>query len=482
MGSSSRKKRATKREQRDSVLPEGQGGRVLDRLLLLEHVISRDEVLQVLEDTGCLDARRCTLTFEVACWLVLAMGVLTELPLCHVFKASRRLYRGEDTPHRSSLCRARQRLGVAPMRLLFERLARPLATLLTPGAFYKGLRLMGMDGVLYTVPDSDANAAAFGYPQGGRGKGAFPQIRKLSLVELGTHAEQAFALKGLKEKESGEQSMAPALIRHLGPGMLLLWDRGFFSYNLWQAVQLRSCQLLARVSVRLVLRPFQTLSDGSYLAKVYPSSHERSKNRWGIVVRVIRYTHNDPRRVNCGQEHVLMTTLLDAEKHPAQELILLYHERWEIELTFDEQKTHQTPPRPTKPTHLRSETPLGVVQEIYTLSIGHYVTRSLMAEAAAQEELDPDRLSFLGCLHLLQTRMPECPGEEQARADWMETLLTELGKERIEPRRNRINPRVVRVKMSKFKKKRPEHRGLQILEKAFADVIVPLSVAQAATG
>ena len=481
MGSTSRKKRTTKREQRDSTLPEGHGGRVLDKLLLLEHVISRDAVLQVLEDTGCLDARRCTLNFEVACWVVLAMGILIDLPIRQVFKAARRLYPNEDTPHRSSLCRARKRLGVAPVRLLFERIARPLATALTPGAFYKGLRLMGIDGVLYTVPDSPANAAAFGYPKGGRGTGAFPQIRKLSLVELSTHAEQAFVLKGIREKESGEQSMAPALLRHLQRGMLLMWDRGFLSYKLWQAVLLR-CELLARVSARLILRPEKTLCDGSYLARLYPNPHDRTKDRWGILVRVIRYTHNDPKRVGCSQEHVLLTTLLDAQAHPAQELIILYHERWEIELTFDEQKTHMTPPRVTKPAHLRSESPLGVVQELYALSIGHYVTRSLMAEAAAQTEQDPDRLSFLGCLQILKTRLPECPADQQARREWMEVFLAELAKERTERRRNRINPRVVRIKMSKFKKKRPEHRGLKKLERAFSDVIVPLAAAQPATG
>jgi hypothetical protein len=481
MGSVSRKTRATKHEQRDSTLPEGHGDRVLDKLLLLEHVISRDEVLQVLHDTECFDARRCTLTFEVACWVVLAMGILTDLPIRQVFKAARRLYPHEDTPHRSSLCRARQRLGVAPLRLLFERIARPLATVLTPGAFYKGLRLMGIDGVLYTVPDSETNAAAFGYPQGGRGSGAFPQVRKLSLVELSTHAEQAFVLKGIREKESGEQSMAPALIRHLQRGMLLMWDRGFLSYKLWQAVLLR-CDLLSRVSVRLILRPVKHLCDGSHLSKLYPSSNDRTKDRWGILVRVIRYTHSDPKRVDCGKEHILLTTLLDAEKYPAEELILLYHERWEIELTFDEQKTHLTPPRPTKPAHLRSETPLGVVQEIYALSIGHYVTRSLMAEAAAQSGQDPDRLSFLGCLQILKARLPECPADEQERAEWMELFLAEMAKEKTEPRRNRINPRVVRVKMSKFGKKRPEHRGIKELERAFVDVIVPLSVTQSASG
>lgn len=481
MGSTSRKKRTTKREQRESTLPEGHGARVLDKLLLLEHVISPDEVLQVLHDTGCLDARRCTLTFEVTCWIVLAMGILTDLPIRQVFKAARRLYPNEATPHRSSLCRARQRLGVAPLRLLFERIARPLANLDTPGAFYKGLRLMGLDGMIYTVPDSPSNAAAFGYPQGGRGSGAFPQVRKLSLVELGTHAEQAFALKGVREKESGEQSMAPALLRHLQRGMLLMWDRGFFSYKLWQAVLLR-CDLLARVKVHLILRPVKHLSDGSHLSKLFPSAQDRTKDRYGILVRVIRYTHSDPNRVGCGQEHALLTTLLDAQKHPAEELILLYHERWEIETTFAEQKTHLTPPRTTKSAHLRSESPLGVVQEIYALSIGHYVTRSLMAEAAAQSDQDPDRLSFLGCLQILKARLPECPGDEKERAAWIELFLGELAKERTDKRRNRINPRVVRIKMSKFKKKRPEHRETNPLKSAFGDVIVLLPVPQPPTG
>jgi Insertion element 4 transposase N-terminal/Transposase DDE domain len=481
MASTSQRKRTTKRQPRDSTLPAGHGGRVLDRLLLLEQVIPRADVVQVLHATGCLDARRCTLTFEVTCWLVLAMGLLTDLPIRQVFKAARRLYPAEQTPHRSSLCRARQRLGVAPLRLLWERLARPLATDQAPGACYQGLRLMGLDGVLYTVPDSAANAAAFGYPQGGRGPGAFPQLRKLSLVELGTHAEQAFVLKGVRDKESGEQSMAPALLRHLRRGMLLLWDRGFFSYSLWQAVLLR-CELLARVNVRLVLRPLQALGDGSHLSKLYPSASDRTRDRWGITVRVLRYTHTDPQRVGCGQEHVLLTTLLDAETYPARELILLYHERWEIELTFDEQKTHLTPPRVTKPAHLRSETPLGVVQEVYALALGHYATRGLMAAAAAGEGLDPDRLSFAGCLQILRTRLPEYPADAGARAPWLGVLLAELGQEQTEPRRNRINPRVVRVKMSKFKKKRAEHRGIKELEKSFAEVIIPLPGAQAAAG
>src|SRR3954465_3233743 len=146
MGSESKRKRTTKRKQRDRTLPPGHGDRVLDKLLLLEHVIPRGEVLQVLHDTGCLDARRCTLTFEVTCWLVLAMGLLTEMPIRAVLKPARRLTPCDWAPNRAALCKARQRLGLAPIRLLFERLARPPATPQTPGAFYHRFAPVGGGG------------------------------------------------------------------------------------------------------------------------------------------------------------------------------------------------------------------------------------------------------------------------------------------------------------------------------------------------
>ena len=459
-----------------SLLPVGETGRVLDRLLLLEQVIGPQRVRQALEDTGCFDSRRCRLTREVIFWVVLAMGLLTDLPIRQVFKACRRLRPGEATPHRSSLCLARQRLGLAPVRRLHEQTVRLLATPQTPGAFYKGWRLMALDGSVYNVPDSDANAAAFGRPSGARGDGAFPQIRKLSLVEVGTHVEVALVAKGIKEPDSGEQRLAPGLFRHLRPDMLLVWDRGFFSYVLWKWVVTQGCQLLARVSSRLVLRPTQPLADGSYLAQIYPCESERNRDRQGLAVRVIRYTLNDPQRVGHGQEHVLLTTLLDAERYPAEELVLLYHERWEIELVYDEQKTHQNPWRVSKPADLRSQTPQGVLQELYALSLGHFVGRSVMVEAAAREGLDPDRLSFVGCLHILRCRLPECPDPTStAFAEWYGGLLEEVSRERTDViRRNRINPRVVKVKMSKFKKKRPEHRGLPPLQQTFAESVVML--------
>jgi Insertion element 4 transposase N-terminal/Transposase DDE domain len=454
-------------------LSPDESGRILDRLAGLEQVIPPEAVRQALAATARTNPRRCTLTHEVVCWVVLAMGILTELPIRQVFKHARRLRVGETTPHRSRLCVARRRLGIAPVRHLFEQVVRPLARPETPGAFYRGFRLVGFDGTVFDVPDSDANAAAFSRPSAGpRGAGAFPQIRKLSLVELGTHVELAFVARS---GSHGEQSMVGGLLRHLTAEMLLLEDRGFFGYDHWNEVTSRGVKVLARVKSGLILEPTRTLADGSYLAKIYRTPSDRRQDREGIVVRVIRYRLDDPQRVGHGEVHTLITNLFDADLYPAKELIILYHERWEQELVYDEQKTHQDPRRATKPAHLRSETPTGVIQEVYALALGHFVARALMFEAAATVGLDPDRLSFLGCLQILKCRLPECnSATPEAFAAWYRGLLWEMQGERTDPRRNRTNPRVIKRKMSKWKKKRPEHRRPQPMKKTFVEAVVML--------
>src|SRR3954470_3096242 len=194
-------------------LPADDSGRVLDRLAGLEQVIRPEDIQQALAATGRVNSRRCTLTHEVMLWVVLAMGLFTDLPIRQVFKHARRLPRGEDSPHRSSLCVARQRLGVEPVRYLFERVVHPLAQPDTPGAFYRDMRLMGLDGTVLDVPDSEANAAAFARPSAGeRVDGAFPQVRKLSLVELGTHVEVALVVDYISR---GEHTMFDTMITHL---------------------------------------------------------------------------------------------------------------------------------------------------------------------------------------------------------------------------------------------------------------------------
>jgi hypothetical protein len=447
-----------------------EAGKVLDKLLLLQKIIPEGEVRQLLEELHLEESRPCVLNAEVTFWIVLLMGLVPSVAYENLFEAARRLVGGEKTPGRSAICQSRARLGIAPPRLLFERTCRVAATFQTPGAFYKGWRLMAIDGTIYTAPDSDANASAFGYPEGGRSRGAFPQVRKLSLVETGTHLEVALTIKGIREKDSGERSMVPALLKHIKSGMLLLWDRGFFSYKLYQEFMLRG-QILARVSSRLILQPIEELRDGSYIAKVYPSPAERCKDRYGIRTRVIRYRLNDQQRVGHQEEHVLLTTLHDAKHYPALELIELYHKRWQIEEVFDEQKTHQTGKTVVKPTHLRSRTPLGVMQEIYALAIDHYAIRRVMLEAADYAGAAPTDLSFVGCLEVIRHHMAECPTDPMSWQAWRLALLQRLASKRIVKQPNRVNPRVVRTKMSKFKKKRPEHRGIKPVDKDFVATV-----------
>jgi hypothetical protein len=442
------------RQQADGTLPMGGTFDLFDRVQGLSQVIHPDWVRQALHDTGHANSTTCCLTPEVTCWLVVAMGLFTDLPLEQVFQACRRLCPGEVTPHRSSLCEARKRLGSAPLQALFHRTVRLLASADTPGAFYHGLRLMAVDGTVFDLPDFPANVEAFGRPKGGRS------------------VEVDFVLGPCS---TGETSLLPGLLHHLGPGMLVLWDRNFFSFPLWKRLVRRGVHILARVKKNLVLRSLRTLPDGSYLAKIYRNDADRRYDRAGIRVRVLRYTLDDPQRVGHAEEHRLLTSLLDAKTHPAPELIELYHERWEIELVYDEQKTHQDPPRATKPAHLRSQTPEGIRQEAYALSLGHFVTRALMAQAAARRGLDPDTLSFLGCLQSLRNRLPECVTlTAEGIGRWFDGLLGELGRKTLPARANRVNPRVVKRKMSKFKKKRPEHRPVPPLKKTFAQSVVML--------
>ncbi|MGL5098237.1 MAG: IS4 family transposase [Planctomycetia bacterium] len=442
----------------------------MDRLAGLCKVISPAIIEQALSDSGRVGQKACTLSHRTMLWVVLAMGLLTHLPIRQVFKHARRMIGDQQTPARSSLCEARQRLGVEPVRAVFDRVVRPLATPTTPGAFYRGLRLMGIDGTILDTPDTPANAARFERSTGGRGEGAFPQLRKVSLVELGTHVEVALAIGGWQDSE---QKLVEPLWDKIPADALLLADRGFFSCEHWKTLDSRGVKLLLRIKNNLVLKPIRRLPDGSYEAKIYPSPRDRSHDRNGVLVRVIEYALDDPQRVGHGETHRLMTNLFDAERYPAKELACEYHERWEIELVFDEQKTHLDPLRAGKPADFRSETPAGVEQEVYALSLGHFVVRAMMLEAAKSEALDVDRLSFTGCLRILQARLPECASSSPEPLDrWYELLLAEMSRERNDPRRNRTNPRVVKRKMSKFAKKRPEHRSRPRLKKVFADTVV----------
>jgi hypothetical protein len=430
----------------------------------LYQLIPAERLAFILEQTGRQSQRRRRLPASSVAWLVVAMGLFANLSIPQVW---RRLHPSTDEPEpvESAFTQARQRLGVTPLRQLFEQCARPMATHQTVGAFYRGWRLMGLDSTVLDLPDTPANDHAFGRPGTGRAPGAFPQIRLLALCELGTHAICGLSLKPCRRNE---QVMVPALLDLLEPGLLLLWDRGFFSYDLVRRVLASGAHLLARVQTRLTLTPLRHLADGSYLAKLYPSAQARSQDRDGLEVRVIEYTHDDPHRPGCGQRHRLITDLLNPDDLPAAEAPLVYHERWEEELALDEVKTHLS----GREVPLRSKQPAGVVQEVYGLVLAHYLIRRVLHDAAVTGSVDPDRLSFSGGVRILQCHLPETP--QRPAAVWYGRLLREVRRQELRPRRERWYPRVIKRKMSNWKKKRPEHlRPLQP-SKPFREAVVLL--------
>ena len=418
------------------------------RLAGLKRIVPLKIVKMVLQQSRRRRRRCGRLPAALVLWFVLALGLFCRDCYRQVFRCLGP-FCNSGLPGRSTLCEARQSLGVRPLVLLVQRVVALLASAGTAGAFYRGMRLMALDGFVVNVPDTPENQRVFGTSPGARGASAFPQVRLLALCEVGTHVIWRWLSKPVG---FSEQSMCPPILRHLQTGMLLLWDRNFLSWPRFGQVVAAGAHLLARVQSQQVFRPLKRLPDGSYLARLYPSGDHRRRESGGVLVRIIAYTFGDPHRPGAGQKHRLLTTLLDPALDPAERLVALYHERWEEELTIDELKNHQLE-RPV----LRSQTPAGVIQELYAVLLDHYILRVLMHEAAALVHLPPRQLSFTGTVKILRCRIAEYPSQPSGQLRWWHNLLAEIAQEPLPPRRNRINPRVIKRKMSKWKKKRPQH-------------------------
>lgn len=433
------------------------------RLSALKRIIPRRKITEALRCThrGQTDCPRVGDGFMI--WFVIALGLFCRDCYRQIYRWLVPWKKG-GVPGRSTLCEARQRIGAAPLVYLAKTLVQLLARPDTPGAFYRGLRLMALDGFVVDLPDTPANDAVFGRPGTRRAPGAFPQAQLLGLVEVGTHVFWRWLVKPC---HTAEVRMTPPLLKHLTAGMLLMWDRNFLTYEHVRQVRARRAHLLARIKKNQIFPPLRRLPDGSYLAKLYRNASDRRADRAGIRVRIIEYTLDDPHRPGAGEKHRLLTTLLDARRDPAATLVELYHARWEEELSIDELKTHEME-RPV----LRSQTPAGVVQELYGLMLAHYVVRALMHEAAGRVPISPLRLSFVGTLKILRCRLPQCPRGEPGRQRWFDDLLEEVSEEVIPTRRNRINARVIKRKMSNWLKKRPEHYHCPQPTKQFRESVV----------
>ena len=278
--------------------------------------------------------------------------------------------------------------------MLFERVALPTSTQGSLGSWWRGLRLVAIDGTVLDLPDTASNEAHFGKPGNGRGqmKGAFPQARVVALAECGTHAIIGAQIGPCT---TGETTLARGLFTLLDDGMLLLVDRGFCGYDLWQKAAATGAQLCWRTRSNAVLPVTQELADGSYLSVLRPPTGNGGQP---ITVRVVEYTLSHPSRALGEPPIRLITTLVDPTQAPAIELAALYGQRWEEENAFDELKTHQRGAGRV----LRSKSPEMVTQEIYAHLLVHYAIRALINAAAEPEELDPDRVSFMRSIRVIR--------------------------------------------------------------------------------
>jgi len=354
---------------------------------------------RVVAETGKTEARHRLLPARVVVYYVMAMALYAQASyeevMRHLVEGLSWLThwrKGWQVPSKVAIFKSRSRLGVEPVRELFESVARPLAEPGLEGAWYRGWRLMAIDGTCLDVADTEANDRAFGRAGSGRGKAAFPQLRMAGLAECGTHAIVAAALGPYVQSE---ESLAEEVCSRLEPGMLCLADRGLFSYRLWQIAQAQGAELLWRVLGNLRLEPEQVFEDGSWITRIYHSSDRHREPP--LMARAIEYVLDDPGRQS-AERYRLLTTVLDSEQAPALELAALYAQRWEFENALDELKTHQRGPKVV----LRSKQPDGVYQEAYGYLLTHYAIRALIHDAAVESGLDPDRLSFLRTLRVVR--------------------------------------------------------------------------------
>ncbi len=350
-----------------------------------------------------------------------------------------------------------------------------------PSAFFGRYRLMAIDGTVFNTADTPANAAAFGRSSNQYGPGAYPQVRSILLAECGSHAVVGVEID---RYDVSEVHGAHRLLEEVGPEMLVMVDAGLTSGGFLEHARQQRAHVLAALEAGAWehLSRQRRLADGSVLAWVDKSRPGQAHYplREGMWVRIISYRVTDERLGEGGKVYRLVTTLLNPRVAPALTLVALYHERWEVELVIDEIKTHERAQRKV----LRSKTPEGVRQELYGIYLAHYAVRVLLAQAAVEAEVDPDRLSFTeGLFELTEMISLALTLEpEEATEPLLARLQHKMAQHVLPARRLRINRREVKQIYNKYKPKKrhvpppkPFEPEDQFLD--FVDLLDPLAPA-----
>ena len=396
---------------------------------------------EALAATGTTQSRVRDLPSRVVIYLLLAGCLFGEVGYLGVWDKLTGSLAGiaTATPTGGALAQARRRLGVAPLRWLFDLLRGPAATIGQRGTRWRGLLVCAIDGTTITVPDSPAVLARFTKQAGHHGGTGYPQLRVLALVACGTRTliDAVFGPTTI-----GETSYAPALLRSLRAGMIVLADRNFAAKDLIADIAAAKADVLVRVKNGRRMPMLARYRDGSYLSMLGPL-------RVRVIEAEITIATTAGRRT---ETYRLATTLLDPHRYPAAELIRLYHERWEIETAYLELKSSILGGRV-----LRARTSVGVEQEVYALLITYQLLRTAMADTTSTRPgFDPDRASFTIALHAARDLLIQAAG---VIADTVIDLAGAIGRHVLArpmpDRRLRVSPRIVKRAISKYQARGP---------------------------
>ena len=419
---------------------------------------------QALNETGTASVRRRKLSAPMVVWLVIGMAlfrdrsiqeVVSHLGLVLPSQKNKRPTAGK-TVAPSAIPQGRYRVGAAPIEAIFKRTAGTWATAAANEHRWRGLSLYGVDGTTLRVPDTDENRDAFGLPGTGRGQSGYPQVRLVALMALRSHLIAGAAFGPYSGKKTGEHSLAQQLWSQLPDDSLVIMDKGFIDYGLFYRLShdekgsvTGNKHWLVRAKKNLRWKTLEVFGEGDELVELSISSHARKKDPdlpKKMVARAIRY------QVKGFRPQTLLTSMIDPEQYPAVEVAALYHERWEIELGYDEAKTHML----ERQEALRSKKAEGVRQEIWGILLAYNLVRREMTEVAEAAGVSPLRVSFRHALMLIRIFcMVEAwtcsPGNLPKRlASHHETLSSLLILPDRRPQRR--YKRHVKIKMSAYKR------------------------------
>jgi hypothetical protein len=421
-----------------------------------EHIAPR-WIEEALVATGAATVRRRRLPAEQVVWLVVGMALMRSESIERVaalLDLALPSSKG-DVVAKSGIAQARQRLGDEPLAYLFLATAAEWATRSAARHQWRGLSLFGIDGSTMRVPDSVENWEAFGGHCGNglRDGSAYPTVRVTALMALRSHLLLSLCVG---DYATGEATLAKNLWREVPEDSLVVVDRNFLAAAELSELEKHRRHWLTRAKSTTQLRRLERLGPNEDLVEIELSRTTR-RNAPDVPAvwkaRAIQYHRKGFR------PSTLLTSLLDAKRYPAKEIIALYHERWELEVGYDEIKTHLLAREET----IRSRTAQGVRQEIWGLAIAYNLVRLEMERAADEAGVPPTRISFVGAMALIRnawliwSTSPLAPGRiPKGLLNLRHSLKLLLIPER---RADRSYPRAVKIKLSPYQRKRPTGDG-----------------------